>query len=105
MSAPIHVDLPHNLGAAEAKRRIAGNLGGLTGMLPAGASVSSDWQGDRLKLAVGALGQTIDARLDVEEKRVRVTVLLPPALAFFGAAVEAGLRQSGGALLEDRTKS
>ena len=104
MSAPIHVDLPHNLGAVEAKRRIAGNLGGLAGKLPAGATVSSAWEGDRLKLAVGALGQTIDARLEVEEIRVRITVLLPPALAFFGAMIEAGLRQSGGALLEDKAK-
>lgn len=104
MSAPIIVDLPHKLGAAEAKRRIAGNLGTLAGRLPAGAQVSSEWQGDRLELDVGALGQRIDARLDVQEKLVRVTVLLPPALAFFGAAIEAGLRQSGGALLEDRTK-
>jgi len=104
MSAPIIVDLPHSLGAAEAKRRIAGNLGTLGGRLPAGAEVSSQWQGDQLMLDVGALGQRIDARLDVRDKLVRVTVLLPPALAFFGAAIEAGLRQSGGALLEDRTK-
>jgi hypothetical protein len=104
MSAPIVVDLPHKLGAAEAKRRIAGNLDSLASRLPGGAKVSSNWEGDRLKLDVGALGQRIDALLDVQEKLVRVTVLLPPALAFFGGAIEAGLRQSGGALLEDRTK-
>lgn len=104
MSAPITVDLPHKLGAAEAKRRIAGNLGTLAGKLPAGASVSSAWEGERLKLDVAALGQRIDALLDVQEKLVRVTVHLPPALAFFGAMVEAGLRQSGGALLEDKAK-
>jgi hypothetical protein len=105
MSAPIIVDLPHKLGAAEAKRRIAGSLGTLTGKLPAGASVSSAWEGDRLRLDVAALGQRIDARLDIQEKLVRVTVHLPPALAFFGAMVEAGLRQSGGALLDDKSKS
>lgn len=105
MSAPIVVDLPHTLGAAEAKRRIARNIGTLGARLPAGAQVSSEWQGDRLKLDVGALGQRIDALLDIQEKLVRITVLLPPALAFFGGAIEAGLRKSGGALLEDRTKS
>jgi putative polyhydroxyalkanoic acid system protein len=105
MSAPIIVDLPHKLGAAEAKRRIAGNLGTLADRLPGGAQVSSEWRGDRLKLAVGALGQTIDATLDVQEALVRVTVLLPPALAFFGKVVETGLRETGGALLEDRAKS
>lgn len=104
MSGPISVDLPHRLGAEEAKRRIAGNVGSLTGHLPTGAQVSSAWQGDRLQLDVGLLGQKIEAAIDVEESLVRVTVLLPPALAFFGKAVEAGLRRGAPALLEDKSK-
>lgn len=103
-NTPISVDLPHRLGAEEARRRIAGNVGTLTGHLPAGANVSSAWTGDRLNLDVGLLGQTVAAAIDVEESLVRVTVLLPPALAFFGKAIEAGLRRSGAGLLEDRTK-
>ena len=104
MSGPISVDLPHRLGIEEAKRRIAGNMGSLTGHLPPGAQVSSAWEGDRLRLRVGALGQEIGAGIDVKESLVRVTVNLPPALAFFGKAIEAGLRQSGAAMLEDRSK-
>jgi len=104
MSGPISVDLPHRLGIEEAKRRIASNMGSLTGHLPAGAQVSSVWQGDRLKLDVAALGQAVSAGIDVRENLVRVTVLLPPALSFFGKAIEAGLRRSGGALLEDKSK-
>jgi len=103
-NTPISVDLPHRLGAEEARRRIAGNVGTLTSHLPAGANVSSAWAGDRLNLDVGLLGQTVAAAIDVEESLVRVTVLLPPALAFFGKAIEAGLRRSGPGLLEDRTK-
>jgi hypothetical protein len=104
MSGPISVDLPHSLGAEEAKRRIASNIGGLTSHLPAGADVASVWEGDRLKLDIGALGQQLSAGVDVQERIVRVTVLLPPALAFFSKAVEAGLRKSGPALLEDKKK-
>ncbi len=104
MSQPITVDLPHNLGAAEAKRRIEANLGRIGGKLPAGAEVRPVWKGDRLKLEVAMLGQQLEAALDIRNDLVRITVLLPPALAFFGKAVEAGLRQSGAALLEDRTK-
>ncbi len=103
-NTPISVDLPHRLGAEEARRRIAGNVGSLTGHLPAGANVTSGWAGDRLSLDVGLLGQQVAAAIDVEESLVRVTVLLPPALAFFGKAIEAGLRRSGPGLLEDRTK-
>ena len=104
MSGPISVDLPHNLGAEEAKRRIGANIGSLAGHLPAGAKVRSSWQGDRLALGVGVMGQEVDAALDVQESLVRVTVMLPPALAFFGKAIEAALRKTGPQLLEDRSK-
>jgi hypothetical protein len=104
MAEPISVDLPHRLGAEEAKRRIAANIGSLTSHLPAGAQVSSAWQGDRLKLDIGAMGQQVSAGIDVREQIVRVSVLLPPALAFFGKAIEAGLRKSAPALLEDKSK-
>ena len=104
MSAPISVDVPHQLGAAEAKRRIGANIGSLTSHLPAGAQVRSAWDGDKMKLDVGVLGQQIPAELDVRESVIRVSVLLPPALAFFGKTIEAGLRRSAPDLLEDRSK-
>ena len=104
MSGPITVDLPHRLGAEEAKRRIGANIGSLTSHLPAGARVRSSWQGERLNLGVAAMGQEIDAALDIQDSLVRVTVMLPPALAFFGKAIEAALRRTGPQLLEDRSK-
>ena len=104
MSQPITVDVPHSLGAAEAKRRIQANIGGLGSKLPAGAQVRPVWEGDRLKLDVTMLGQTAEAELDILDSLVRIKVLLPPALAFFRQAIEAGLRQGGAVLLEDRTK-
>lgn len=104
MSGPISVDLPHQLGAEEARRRIAGNMDSLKAHLPPGAAVSSAWHGNDLKLGVAALGQEIKAAIDVQDRLVRVTVMLPPALAFFGKAIEAGLRKTGPAMLEDRSK-
>jgi hypothetical protein len=104
MSSPITVDLPHSLGAPEAKRRIADNIGSLTGHLPSGAQVSHAWSGDRLTIGIGLMGQSADAVIDVQETLVRVTVQLPPALSFFGKAIEAALRKTGPTLLEDRSK-
>jgi hypothetical protein len=104
MSGPVSVDLPHRLGVEEARRRIAANIGGLTERLPAGAQVRSAWQGDTLNLGIGVMGQEVSAEIEVLESLVRLTVTLPPALAFFGKAIEAGLRRGAPELLDDRSK-
>ena len=103
MTSPITVDLPHRLGAEEARRRIASGTGSLAAHMPPGAQVSSSWEGDRLTLDVQAIGQQVKAGIDVQERIVRVSVLLPPALAFFSKAIEAALRRGGTELLEDRS--
>ena len=103
MTSPIQVDLPHKLGQAEAKRRIEGGIGRLKDFIPGQAEVRSAWTGDRLGLQVTALGQEVNAQLDVRDTHVRVELLLPPALAFFGKAIEAALRRKGADLLEDRS--
>jgi hypothetical protein len=105
MSEQISVDVPHTLGAAEAKRRVQANLGSLSGRLPAGATVTTAWEGDRLRLDIGVLGQQAAAMLDIFDDKVRISVQLSPALAFFRQAIEAGLRQGGAAMLEDRSKN
>lgn len=105
MSGPISASLPHDLGIAEAKRRIAANMDGLVGQLPGNARVTSAWNGDELALGVSLLGQTVDARILVEETLVRVSVLLPPALGMFRDAIARRLGKDGGGLLTDGRKS
>jgi hypothetical protein len=106
MSQPIHVDLPHSLGREEAQRRIAANIHKLQGYIPGGATVSSNWVGSRLDLNVGAMGQSVDAKIDVEEKLVRVRIDLPGLLGMFARPIESALKAKGSdLLLEDRSKS
>ncbi len=97
------VDVPHNLGAAEARRRIEGGTGQLVNRLPAGATAKPTWVGNRLQLDISALGQELKANLDVQETLVRVEVVLPPALAFLRPLIETGIRRTGAELLEDRS--
>ena len=99
------VDVPHNLGAAEARRRIEGGTDQLVGRLPAGATAKPNWIGDRLQLDITALGQEVKASLDVQEKLVRVEVAVPLALAFLRPLIEAGIRRTGTELLEDKRPS
>jgi Putative polyhydroxyalkanoic acid system protein (PHA_gran_rgn) len=104
MSNPLTVDLPHKLGAEEARRRIERNLGRLSDHIPGGAKVSSRWSGDRLDLDIDAMGQQVAAEIDIRETLVRMTVNLPPALAFFGGMLEPLIRRQGAAMLEDKSK-
>lgn len=103
MQRPIDVDLPHKLGKDEARRRIAGNIGKLERHIPGGASVEHRWAGDRLELTVHAMGQAVEAKIDVEEAKVHCRVMLPGMLALFAAPIEAMLNRKGSdLLLEDK---
>ncbi|HYI41733.1 MAG TPA: polyhydroxyalkanoic acid system family protein [Allosphingosinicella sp.] len=104
MSTPLTVDLPHKLGAQEARRRIERNVGKLTDHIPGGAQVSSRWTGDRLDLDVGAMGQQVATQIEIQETLVRLTVNLPPSLAFFRGMIEPLIRSQGAVLLEDKSK-
>lgn len=105
MTTPLQIDLPHKLGREEARRRIAGGVGRLEGFVPGGARIRHSWSADQLDLGVDAMGQAINARIQVEESFVRVEVLLPPALGFFSRMIEAAVKRGGSELLEDRTKT
>jgi putative polyhydroxyalkanoate system protein len=104
MTQPIDVDLPHNLGKDEARRRIANNLHKLEEHIPGGAQVQSGWSGDQLNLKVAAMGEAVNATIDVMETKVHLKVLLPGMLGMFSSLVQAALQKKGGALLEDHSK-
>ena len=103
MSSPLVIDLPHSLGTEEAKRRIDSGLGQLADHLPNAGTAETSWSGNQLNLRAAAMGQEVNAQIDVRERLVRLEVLLPPALSFFKGPVEAALRRSGTALLTDGT--
>jgi hypothetical protein len=105
MSSPINIDLPHKLGQAEARRRIAGGIHKIEAHLPAGAQVVSRWEGDRMHLTVGAMGQEVRAAVDVYDDKVHVEAVLPAMLGFFGKQIESVLRKRGGDLLEDKSRT
>ena len=105
MQQPIQVDLPHQLGREEARRRIANNVHTLTDHIPGAAEASSSWAGDELTLNIAAMGQSIEAKIAVEDAVVHCRILLPPLLGKFAGPIEAMLRNKGSdVLLEDHTK-
>ena len=95
------IDLPHELGREEAKRRMQARIGELPGHIPGGmAEVRSSWAADyRMAIEVAALGQQVSAVLDVEDRRIRISLELPLMLRFASGAIEAAVQRKGRDLL------
>ena len=104
MTQPIDVDLPHNLGKDEARRRIANNVHKLEEHIPGGAQVQSGWTGDQLNLTIAAMGESVNASIDVMETKVHLKVLLPGMLGMFSGMIQAALQKKGSVLLEDHSR-
>ena len=104
MTQPIDVDLPHNLGKDEARRRIANNVHKLEEHIPGGAKVQSGWTGEQLNLQIAAMGESVNATIDVMDTKVHLKVLLPGMLGMFSGLVQTALQKKGSVLLEDHSK-
>jgi hypothetical protein len=104
MSKPVSIDLPHRLGADEAKRRMQNGIGKLAEHIPGGsADVESRWEADRMHLRVRAMGQEVSGHIDVMETKVHLELMLPAMLAMFAGKIEGLLASKGGELLEDKS--
>ena len=104
MSRPITVTIPHELGKAEARRRLeAGfadmsrHLGGSVGAL------SQRWEGDQLSFALQAIGQQVTGFVDVADRSVRIELVLPGVLGLIASKIRGRLQKEGQILLEKKT--
>lgn len=103
MSKPLIVSIPHNLGKAEATRRLHGGLTSLKSQFGDKiASIDESWDGDRMAFRVGAMGQAIDGHLDVMEDQVRVEVRLPWILAMVAEKARSFIQKQGTLMLEKK---
>jgi len=100
MSTPIRISMPHQLGRAEARRRIETGFSKLADQLPGGARVfEKHWDGDRLTFSLAALGQTISGSLDVLDATVTMDIELPGLLGQIAGAFKDRLQKAGQLLL------
>ncbi|MFT3976127.1 MAG: polyhydroxyalkanoic acid system family protein [Sphingomonas bacterium] len=100
MSAPIEVDVPHQLGIAAARQRIAGGFGKFADFVPGGAITEHRWEGDTLHFTMEGLGQRVSARMDVGEANVHCAFTLPAFLGMFADRIRAKLEREAPKLLE-----
>ena len=104
MSKPLTVEIPHDLGREEARRRVEAGFERLEHQFGAGglARLEKRWAGDRMSFQAQALGQHFSGRLDVMAGIVRLEVDLPPFLAMIAGSLKGRLQKEGQLLLEKK---
>ena len=100
MSKPVVVNIPHELGRAEARRRIDEGVGRLTSQIGAVGELQKTWEGDTLAFSLQAIGQTVTGTIAVLDHEVRLEVHLPGIFAMIANKVKGRLREQGHILLE-----
>lgn len=100
MSKPVVVNIPHELGRAEARRRIEEGTGRLTSQIGAVGELKKEWQGDVLHFALQAIGQNVTGTIAVMDREVRLEVHLPGIFAMIAGKVKGRLKEQGQILLE-----
>ncbi len=104
MSKPLTVEIPHDLGLQEARRRIEAGFGRLEHQFGGGglARLEKRWSGDKLSFQAQVLGQTVTGRLEVMAALVRMELDLPPFLAMIASSLKGRLQKEGQLLLEKK---
>jgi hypothetical protein len=95
MSTPITIHIPHQLGRAEARRRIETGLARFMDLVPAGSGRGDEqWEGDRLRFRVAAMGQTVSGVVDVVDDAVALQIELPGALGLLAHGIRERLKKN-----------
>jgi putative polyhydroxyalkanoate system protein len=94
------ISIPHQLGQAEAKRRldelasdVQGNSNGMF------QQVEQHWDGDTLHFQIAAMGQSISGKAHVAEQTVNLDIALPWMLSLLAGTVKKQVEQQARDLL------
>jgi hypothetical protein len=101
MASSPTIEISHALGREEVRRRLSSRAGELPQHIPGGvAQMSTAWPSeDRMTVHIVALGQSADATIDIEDRIVRVKLILPPILSFMSGPISAAIQRGGHELL------
>ena len=103
MSERISISVSHRLGKAEAVRRLKEGFAQSKGQLGGLVTIDHEtWEGDTLRFAMRALGQTASGTIDVLDDALRIEVALPWLLAKAANRLLPLLRKETTLLLEKK---
>jgi len=97
----MRVPIRHDLDKEEVRRRLHSRSSDIANFMPGGvAEVTTSWpDADTMMLRVGAMGQTIDGRVLVEEGQVVFEVDLPAMLSFIEPMISKAIKKEGQKML------
>jgi hypothetical protein len=100
MTTPIVVSIPHQLGRAEARRRIDTGFAKIIHLFPGrDGNCSERWDGDRLVFGVAAMGQTVAGVITVLDTVVTMEIDLPGVFGLIASGLKNRLKKAGQLLL------
>ena len=100
MATPISISIPHQLGRAEARRRIEAGFAKIIHQMPGSGGASSErWEGDRLTFAVARDGPDHCRRRRRARATVTMEIELPGLLGMIAGGLRDRLRKAGQLLL------
>jgi hypothetical protein len=92
----INVELPHNLGRKEAKRRVQSMLNNLKNEHSDKISgMNEQWEGDRGSFSFTAMGFKASGTIEITDSRVNIHGELPIAATFFKGKIEDMIEEKG----------
>src|ERR1700752_1987320 len=103
MPKPVVIDISHELGKDEARRRLETGFRRIGDQFGAATlGLQERWEADRLHFSAGLLGQAVAGRVDVMDRSVRIELDLPWALAVLADKPQGRIRSAGTLLLEKK---
>ncbi|GGD75890.1 polyhydroxyalkanoic acid system family protein [Croceicoccus mobilis] len=94
------IEIPHDLGAAEARRRIENGLPKLEQHIPGGGSLDAEWKTEtELAMEIKAMGQKVPVIIHVLDDRLDTHVTIPPFLKMMSGQIGDFVRLSAEKML------
>lgn len=99
MATPITISIPHQLGRAEARRRIETSFARSIRQFPGAGRFDEQWNGDQMSFRFATMGQTISGAVEVLEAAVTISIELPGVLGVIAGKLKSKLEKTGQLLL------
>jgi len=97
---PLTIIIPHQLSKSEARQRIENHFTELLGQYGSSLDhVEHHWAGDTLDFQAGVMGMNISGKAQVEDKAVRLEVVLPWVLTTMSKTIRQNIEEQGQKLL------